>query len=164
MPRVAARERGRTECALLTMARDLGYEYTSLRDATDGRSEATKSEGKLFMFSSARKMMSWAVKRPGGGYRLYAKGASEIILGRCTSVGVMENSKAIGSKQLSDEGRAELTNSVINVFASEAMRTIGLAYRDLPDGVKWDELHGSILNANGTPACACECELVLSRS
>ena len=150
-----------TECALLTMARDLGYEYTSLRDATDGRSEATKSEGKLFMFSSARKMMSWAVKRPGGGYRLYAKGASEIILARCTSVGVMESNKPIGSKPLSDEGRAELTNSVINVFASEAMRTIGLAYRDLPDTVKWDELHSSILNANGTPACACECELVL---
>jgi Ca2+ transporting ATPase len=60
------------------MARDLGYEYTALRDATAGRSETTREEGKPFMFSSARKMMSWAVKRPGGGYRLYSKGASEV--------------------------------------------------------------------------------------
>ena len=154
-----------TECALLVMARDLGYEYTSLRDATEGRSEGTRGSGRPFIFSSARKMMSWAVRNKAtGGYRIYSKGASEIILGRCDKVGVMDanGSKAgWGTKPLGDDAKAELTHGVINHFASEAMRTIGIAYRDLPAGTSWDEVSRSVCNADGTPAFHCECELTL---
>ena len=149
-----------TECALLTMVRDLGYEYTALRDATEGRSEATRAAGKPLMFSSARKMMSWAVKRPNGGYRIFAKGASEIILARCSRVCVAEGA-AVGSKTLNAEGCAELTSSVISPYAAEAMRTIGLAYRDVPENFKFDELHRSAVNANGTPAFLAETDLTL---
>ena len=149
-----------TECALLTMARDLGYEYTALRDATEGRSEATREKGHAIMFSSARKMMSWAVAKPNGGYRIYSKGASEIILSRCTNVAVVTEGK-LGSNRLSDEKKEELVNTVVNSFASEAMRTIGLAYRDLPEGVRWEETVRSVLNADGSPALACETELTL---
>jgi len=106
-------------------------------------------------------MMSWAVKRPGGGYRLYSKGASEIILQRCSTVGVMEANKPMSSKPLSEEAKADLVSTVINPFAAEAMRTIGMAYRDLPAGVRWDETHSTLLNANGSPALAVETELTL---
>jgi len=42
-------------------------------------------EGKQLTFSSARKMMSWAVPLGSGGYRLYSKGASEVIVARSKS-------------------------------------------------------------------------------
>lgn len=35
---------------------------------------------KVYTFNSARKSMSTVVKRPEGGYRLFTKGASEIIM------------------------------------------------------------------------------------
>jgi magnesium-transporting ATPase (P-type) len=53
-----------TECALLQLVQDMGFAYQDIRDATTGRSLATLAQGKPFMFSSARKMMSWAVPTP----------------------------------------------------------------------------------------------------
>merc|ERR1712166_1193962 len=71
-----------TECALLKFADDLGFNYEAIRNNTIGRSEATLDGGRCNGFQSSRKMMSWAVTRPEGGFRVYVKGASEIILGR----------------------------------------------------------------------------------
>ena len=61
------------------LCKELGEDAASLRASIPGRSESTKAEGKPFMFSSARKMMSWAVPTA-TGYRIYCKGASEINL------------------------------------------------------------------------------------
>ena len=69
-----------TECALLELASGLGTDWRALRDATPGRSEATRSRGHPFMFSSARKLMSWAIPTGQGTYRVYVKGAAEIVL------------------------------------------------------------------------------------
>ncbi len=148
-----------TECALLMLCRDLGYEYSALRDATDGRSEATKGNGKPFIFSSARKMMSWIVKRPNGGYRLYAKGASEIILDRCTQH--VPDAQKVTTAALSPEAKDRIKKEVVMTFAAEAMRTIGLAYRDFDRERDWEVLHETLVNANGSPAYACETELTL---
>merc|ERR1719215_836349 len=71
-----------TECALLKMAEEMGFDYSKVREATRGRSADTMDQGHSKVFSSARKMMSWAVPREDGGFRIYAKGASEIILAR----------------------------------------------------------------------------------
>lgn len=101
--------------------------------------------------------MSWAVPLPVGGWRLYSKGASEIILARCVSI-LGEDGNCT---PLSEAEKQKLTKSVINKFASEAMRTIGLAYRDFPDTPNWDEEHSMIQNSNGTPARAAETELIL---
>ena len=65
-----------TECALLILVHELGFDYKKIRDTTRGRSEQGAlaehlSEGKQYDFTSARKMMSWAVPLDGGGYRLY---------------------------------------------------------------------------------------------
>ncbi|KAL3909146.1 MAG: hypothetical protein SGPRY_009531, partial [Prymnesium sp.] len=151
-----------TECALLSFAQDLGFDYETFRrrhcraPLLLGRSESTKHLGKPFMFSSARKMMSWAVPLPGGGWRLYSKGASEIVLARCSMI-VTES----GVKPLEEEEKLAFTSSVINRFASEAMRTIGLAFRDFTTTPDWEEEHPTIHNANGTPALRVETELVL---
>jgi len=77
-----------TEVALLLLVHELGKNYSTIRASTKGRSDQGilaefLGEGKQFGFSSARKMMSWAVPLDNGGYRIYSKGAQEVIVGRC---------------------------------------------------------------------------------
>ena len=68
--------------------------------------------------------MSWAVPNGNSGYRVYAKGASEIILER-----VVRMMQANGDKvDMTAEMKTWLEQNVISHFASEAMRTIGLAF------------------------------------
>ena len=71
-----------TECALLELCRTLSIDWRGIRDSAIGRSDATRAQGHPFMFSSARKLMSWAVPYR-KGYRVYVKGAAEIVLSRC---------------------------------------------------------------------------------
>ncbi|KAJ3319100.1 Calcium-transporting ATPase 10, plasma membrane-type [Blyttiomyces sp. JEL0837] len=117
-----------TEGALLVFARKLGVDYDVMRN------EVTKVDGGVWNFSSDRKRMSTLVvpraRAPvagggsGGKYRLYSKGASEIILGLCTHV--LENKQAV---PMSAATSAKL-QKMIKTWASEGLRTIGIAYRD----------------------------------
>ena len=123
-----------TECALLELASGLGADWRSLRDSTPGRSEATSGDGHPFMFSSARKLMSWAVPKSGGGFRVYVKGAAEIVLARCVSEIKGESLKP---EPLDEKRRTDVyINGVVKTFAADAMRTIAMAYprprRNLP--------------------------------
>lgn len=145
-----------TECALIKFADDFGFEYQKVRSETLGRSDATRDNGRCNNFSSARKMMSWAVARKEGGYRVYVKGASEIILGRVASQMFANGSV----KDMNDEDKAKITNDVISQFAQKAMRTIGLAFRDMDD-LPGDDVDEAILNTDGSPAYLCETGLTL---
>ena len=78
-----------------------------------------KNFGKKFDYSSARKMMSWAVRNEAGnGYRIYCKGGGEVIMPRCTSV-----LTASGILPMNDEIK-EQADGAIGQFASQEMRTI----------------------------------------
>ncbi|KAL8098298.1 calcium-transporting ATPase 4, plasma membrane-type-like [Apium graveolens] len=81
---------------------------------------------KVEPFNSVKKKMSVVVALPGGGYQAFCKGASEIILGMCDKI-VSKNGE---SAPLSQEQRKKITN-VINGFASEALRTLCLAFQDM---------------------------------
>ena len=64
-----------TEVALLVLVHDVGMDYESIRNSTRGRSSVGVlgdflGEGKLYDFSSARKMMSWAVPSENGYRRM----------------------------------------------------------------------------------------------
>ncbi|WCJ33428.1 Calcium-transporting ATPase 1 [Euphorbia peplus] len=83
---------------------------------------------KVEPFSSVRKKMSVLVALPGGGSRAYLKGASEIVLKMCDKV--VDDSG--DHTDLSEEQVRNLSD-VINGFASEALRTLCLAYKDLDD-------------------------------
>lgn len=61
----------KTEVALLNFGKELGTEYKKVRDEVPIE--------QLYPFSSARKRMSVLVKKD-GGFCLYSKGASEIIV------------------------------------------------------------------------------------
>lgn len=65
----------KTECALLGFVLDMKQSYEEVRsDTPEGNFT------KVYTFNSVRKSMSTVVPRAGGGYRLYTKGASEIVL------------------------------------------------------------------------------------
>ncbi|KAH8073375.1 calcium-transporting ATPase [Aureococcus anophagefferens] len=145
-----------TECALLELAAGLGCDWRAVRESTAGRSEATRGEGHAFMFSSARKVMAWAVPR-GDGFRVYVKGAAEIVLARCEAAATAE-----GSEPLDDERKERFyVQGVVKDFASDAMRTIALAYKDMPKPESWEATSAATKNADGTDAFAAETGLTL---
>lgn len=65
----------KTECALLGFVQGVGMSYQTIRD------DITEDMfTRVYTFNSVRKSMSTVVPRPGGGFRLYTKGASEMVL------------------------------------------------------------------------------------
>jgi Ca2+ transporting ATPase len=145
-----------TECALLKFAEDLGFNFKEIRSTTEGRSEKTRDEGKKFDYSSARKMMSWAVRNSDGGYRIYSKGGGDLILKRCSNVLI-----AGGKVDQISAAIMQSAEDAVSTFASEAMRTIAFAYQDLPNGVDFMAEHESVTQPDGSPAFKAECGLTL---
>lgn len=141
-----------TEIALLTLIHDLGYSYQQIRNSTKGRSDQGAigkflSLGKQFEFTSSRKMMSWAVPKEEGGYRLYCKGASEVVLSRCDLfLGKNGSAESMSVDNLKDAHDTAFT------YARRGMRCLALAYRDVPKGFSLDTLDTSIKNSDGTQA------------
>lgn len=150
-----------TEVALLYLVDELGGDYEEIRRTTKGRSDQGKlgeflSLGKQLEFSSARKMMSWAVPLENGGYRVYCKGAQEAILSRSVEY-VSQNGEVL---EMSDEER-ENCSSIAFSYSRRGMRCLGLAYRDLPEGADLEAIHQTIKNSDSTDAYAAETDLVL---
>jgi Ca2+-transporting ATPase len=89
-------------------------------------------------FNSANKTMGVAVKDPeSGATRIYWKGASEIVLAACTHA-LGADGKA---SPMSGEAIANL-EALIDEFAQNALRTLMLAYTELPAGAAapdWEE-------------------------
>ena len=79
-------------------------------------------------FDSARKCMAAVVRLDIGKYRMYVKGASEILLGACTQI-VQNPTKSASSTSISHEDLASL-DQAISSYASRSLRTIGLLFRD----------------------------------
>lgn len=70
--------------------------------------------------------MSWIVPYE-GKYRMYVKGASEVILSRCNKV---DNGDGKGAATMEAE-HLRNANGAITDFANNGYRTIAMAYRDL---------------------------------
>ena len=70
----------KTECALLDLVQKWGGSYDQIRsDVPEGKLV------KVYTFNSARKMMSTIIQRD-DGYRVYTKGASEMVLTKYADV------------------------------------------------------------------------------
>ena len=78
-------------------------------------------------FSSAKKTMAVAVRLPTGSVRVFWKGASEIVLAACTTMLTDDGTTAVLSAPL----RESLVEG-IDMYARGALRTLVLAYTDLP--------------------------------
>ncbi|KAK9181161.1 hypothetical protein WN944_024298 [Citrus x changshan-huyou] len=109
-----------TESAILEFGLRLGGDF-----------EAQRREFKIIKvepFNSVRKKMSVLIALPAGGMRAFCKGASEIVLSMCDKM-VSDNGQPV---PLSEEQFRNITD-VINGFASEALRTLCLAFKDIND-------------------------------
>jgi Ca2+-transporting ATPase len=75
-------------------------------------------------FDSTRKMMS-TVNKVGSSLRVYAKGAPEVIIGKCDRI-------LYGGSitELTDEHK-KIIQSHVNIMADNALRILGFAYKDI---------------------------------
>mmetsp|Transcript_11339 Transcript_11339/g.32663 ORF Transcript_11339/g.32663 Transcript_11339/m.32663 type:complete len:1185 (-) Transcript_11339:552-4106(-) len=149
-----------TEVALLVLVHDLGFNYEHIRNSTRGRSSYGEqadylSDGKLYGFSSGRKMMSWAVPLENGEHRIYTKGAQEVVLSRCNKY-IADGNEI---KDLTPEGVEEFMKHS-QIYARRGMRTIALAYGDLPAGTDLEKISSTIHNPDGSDAFQAESNLV----
>ncbi|KAI8137844.1 PMCA-type calcium-translocating P-type ATPase [Fennellomyces sp. T-0311] len=116
----------KTECALLGFSKQLGSRYEDVRHDA--------AIWKVYPFSSKRKTMTTIIKikensapsKSQEDYRVYTKGASEIVLKSCTRYMDAKGN----TKKLDKDGKARFTN-IITEYANNALRTIALAYRDI---------------------------------
>lgn len=125
----------KTETALLSFARD----YLGLGSINEERSNAEIAQ--LVPFDSGRKCMAVVIKLSEGGYRMFVKGASEILISKCTNI-VSDPNGDLTVSPISEDGRSDL-DKTISTYASRSLRTIGMVYRDFeqwpPKGVATDE-------------------------
>ncbi|EDV45252.2 plasma membrane calcium-transporting ATPase 2 isoform X6 [Drosophila erecta] len=123
----------KTECALLGFVQGLGVKYQSIRD------EITEDKfTRVYTFNSVRKSMGTVIPRPNGGYRLYTKGASEIIMKKCAFIYGHEGTL----EKFTREMQERLIREVIEPMACDGLRTISVAYRDfVPGKAAINEVH-----------------------
>ncbi|XP_030071432.1 plasma membrane calcium-transporting ATPase 1 isoform X2 [Microcaecilia unicolor] len=115
----------KTECALLGFLLDLKRDYQEIRNEIP-----EEILFKVYTFNSVRKSMSTVLKNSDGSFRLFSKGASEILLKKCYKI-LNANGEA---KVFRPRDRDDMVKRVIEPMASEGLRTICLAYRDFPVG------------------------------
>ncbi|XP_056585414.1 plasma membrane calcium-transporting ATPase 3a isoform X4 [Triplophysa dalaica] len=113
----------KTECSLLGLVRDLKQDYQAVREQIP-----EERLYKVYTFNSVRKSMSTVIQMPDGSFRLYSKGASEILLKRCSFI----LSRDGEARAFRPRDKEEMVKKVIEQMACNGLRTICVAYRDLP--------------------------------
>ncbi|KAL0323000.1 UNVERIFIED_CONTAM: Calcium-transporting ATPase 1 [Sesamum angustifolium] len=107
-----------TETAILEFGLFLGGDFEAERQA----SKLVKVEP----FNSTKKRMGVVLELPGEGFQAHCKGASEIILAACDKV-----LNSTGEVVPLDESSMNHLKDTIEHFASEALRTLCVAYKDI---------------------------------
>ena len=106
-----------TECAMLLYLMQNGINYA------DVRTQHTLAQ--TFPFSSEKKRMTVIAQLPDGNYRVYTKGASEIVSALCVNQHTGQGVQPIGQPD------RQKIDSAISTMAKSGLRTIALAYRDV---------------------------------
>ncbi|ESO99441.1 hypothetical protein LOTGIDRAFT_186814 [Lottia gigantea] len=110
----------KTECALLGFVTELGQSYESIREEVPEEALV-----KVYTFNSSRKSMSTIVNIE-NGYRVFSKGASEIILKKCDFILGSDGNPV----EFTVQDQEKMVHEVIEPLASEGLRTICVAYKD----------------------------------
>ncbi|XP_029103624.1 plasma membrane calcium-transporting ATPase 2 isoform X1 [Scleropages formosus] len=128
----------KTECGLLGLVLELKRDYQPIRNQIP-----EEKLYKVYTFNSVRKSMSTVIKLPDGSFRMYSKGASEIVLKKCSRI-LNETGEPRGFRP---RDRDEMVKKVIEPMACDGLRTICVAFRDFPANPEpdWDN-EGDILN------------------
>ncbi|XDV49366.1 hypothetical protein PO909_018634 [Leuciscus waleckii] len=113
----------KTECSLLALVLDLKQDYQAVREQIP-----EEKLYKVYTFNSVRKSMSTVIQMPDGSFRLYSKGASEILLKKCSFILARDGEV----RAFKPRDKDEMVKKVIEPMACEGLRTICIAYRELP--------------------------------
>lgn len=113
----------KTEVALLTFSRD------QLGSAPVQEERSNANIAGVVPFDSANKYMATIVQLPNGKFRAYAKGASEILLSKCTKVIADPASEELTTVELTEEDRHMFLQTITS-YAGQTLRTIGSSYKD----------------------------------
>ncbi|XP_041748199.1 plasma membrane calcium-transporting ATPase 1 isoform X3 [Coregonus clupeaformis] len=114
----------KTECSLLGFVLELKRDYQPIREEIP-----EEKLYKVYTFNSSRKSMSTVLKNTdGSGFRMYSKGASEIVLRKCSRILDTNGEPRI----FKPKDRDEMVKVVIEPMACDGLRTICVAYRDFP--------------------------------
>ncbi|KAM8917288.1 plasma membrane calcium-transporting ATPase 2 isoform 4-T12 [Spinachia spinachia] len=128
----------KTECGLLGLVVDLKRDYQPIRNQIP-----EDKLYKVYTFNSVRKSMSTVTQLSDGSFRMYSKGASEIVLKKCSHI-----LNEVGEPRVfRPRDKDEMVKKVIEPMACEGLRTICVAYRDFSADPEpsWDD-ESSILN------------------
>ena len=115
-----------TECAMIEFARKLGYDYQVQRSAS--------RSALIYPFSSSVKSMTTVIEMNASNvvspessdYRVYTKGAAEILLRACSHYMDIR-----GNVVPLDRSMREEQELLVNSYAERSLRTLALAYRDV---------------------------------
>lgn len=110
----------KTECALLGFVLELERNFREIRE-----NMPEENFSRVYTFNSVRKSMSTVIPRR-DGYRLFTKGASEIVINHCDYI----LKKDAGVKSFTTNIKSMLIRNVVEVMAADGLRTIAIAYRD----------------------------------
>lgn len=115
----------RTECALLQFVLDLEEYYPFIR-----QDHPEESFVKVFHFSSERKSMTTVIP-DGGGFKIYSKGAPDVILERCT--GIVRRDGSVG--KFLPEDKVGIDQVIKNMQEKSQLKVMCVAYRHVyPSG------------------------------
>ncbi|KAJ3445647.1 calcium-transporting atpase [Anaeramoeba flamelloides] len=118
----------RTECGLIRMLEVLKIDYKQIRVDSEDKVK------KIYNFDNAKKRMSTVIKKK-EGFKVYTKGAPEIILKFCTRV--MDDNGNI--TDLDEEGKNGILEQ-INKMANEGLRTLAFAFRNFENNDEdWEQ-------------------------
>ncbi|KAF8200726.1 calcium transporting ATPase [Pholiota molesta] len=119
------------EAALVAGAELLGYQFHTRKPRSvfvniQGQSQEFEVL-KVCEFNSTRKRMSTVVRCPDGSIKLYTKGADTVILERLSK----------------NQPFTEVTLAHLEDYATEGLRTLCIAYRDIPEQEyqQWAEIY-----------------------
>ena len=132
----------KTEVAMLQLAHDhLGMDLLEER----GNAEIVQ----MIPFDSARKCMGVVIREPKVGYRLFVKGAAELILDSASDIISDISTDGIETETVTSEAK-DYVLTTINSYAKRSLRTIGMVYKDFeswpPKGARTLEEDNSSAN------------------
>ncbi|KAI0441457.1 putative calcium P-type ATPase [Xylaria telfairii] len=129
----------KTETALLLYARD----FLGMGPVSEQRANATILQ--MIPFDSGRKCMGVVTQLDNGAARLYVKGASEILLAKCSEI-LSDPTRDLSKSPMTAEN-TETLKGLIESYASRSLRTIGIVYRDFE---RWPPRNAKRIEGEGS--------------
>ena len=139
------------DIALLRWCMLLGTKYEPMREQYPLLTASSPADAagivRRYPFHSNRKRSSLLVRMPNGKYRLYVKGAPEMVIRLCKDVLLPDGSvkELTGTFQEDSDGnlegngsRKKLVQYCIYPMARQALRVLAFAYRDFDSVQDWD--------------------------